>query len=105
MAIMSLRASDLAMADLVKIGGVTGWLDAMSICEAGGVPLSNHFYQEMSAHLLALSPVAHYLEYFGIADPVLVRPSVPVAGVVEADDKPGNGIEWDEDAVAHYRLR
>jgi mandelate racemase len=49
--------------------------------------------------------VAHYLEYFGIADAVLVRPSVPVAGVVEADGRPGNGIEWDEDAVVRYRLR
>jgi mandelate racemase len=104
MAILSRRASDLAMADLVKVGGVTGWLDAVSICEAGGVPLSNHFYQEMSAHMLALTPVAHYLEYFGIADAVLVRPLVPVAGVVEADDKPGNGIEWNEDAIARHRL-
>src|SRR5258708_30221210 len=71
MAILSRRASDLAMVDLVKVGGVTGWLDAASIREAAGVPVSNHFYQEMSAHLLALSPVAHYLEYIGVADAVL----------------------------------
>src|SRR5258708_37771400 len=70
MAILSRRASDLAMVDLVKVGGVTGWLDAASICEAAGVPVSNHFYQEMSAHLLALSPVAHYFEYIGVADAV-----------------------------------
>lgn len=102
MAMLSRRASDLAMADLMKIGGVTGWLEAVSMCEAAGVPVSNHFYQEMSAHLLALSSCTHYLEYFGLADAVLARASVPLGGLVKPDDLPGSGIEWDEDAVAHY---
>jgi mandelate racemase len=102
MAMLSRRASDLAMPDLMKIGGVTGWLRAVSICEAGGVPVSNHFYQEMSAHLLALSPYAHYLEYFRLADAVLLRPPAAVGGFVQPEDQPGGGVEWDEDAVARY---
>jgi hypothetical protein len=62
------------------------------MCEAAGVPVSNHFYQEMSAHLLALSSCTHYLEYFGLADAVLARASVPLGGLVKPDDLPGSGI-------------
>ncbi|WP_341318736.1 enolase C-terminal domain-like protein [Paraburkholderia sp. IMGN_8] len=102
MTMISRRASDLAMPDLMKIGGVTGWLDAVSICEAWGVPVSNHFYQEMSAHLLALSPVAQYLEYFGLADAVLAAPSVSIKGYVTPSDNPGGDVGWNEDAVFRF---
>jgi mandelate racemase len=95
-------ACDLAMPDLMKVGGVTGWLDAVAICEAHGVPVSNHFYQEASAHLLAVTPAAHYLEYFGIADGVLAEPMKVKNGFAIAVDSPGSGVKWDEDAVRKY---
>ncbi len=96
------RACDLAMPDLMKVGGVTGWLDAVSICEANGMPVSNHFYQEMSAHLLALTPAMHYMEYFGLADAVLASPAIVVDGCVTPSDEPGGGVTWDEAAVERY---
>jgi len=96
-------ASDLAMPDLMKAGGVSGWLDTVALCEAHGMPVSNHFFQETSAHLLALSPMAHYLEYFGIADAVLAAPLPAHGGYVTAPDTPGSGIEWNEEAVSRYR--
>jgi mandelate racemase len=97
------RASDLAMPDLMKVGGVTGWQGAAAICEAQRVLISNHFYQETSAHLLSLSPVAHYLEYFGIADAVLRDPVVAVNGRVKPSGAPGCGIEWNEAAVERFQ--
>jgi mandelate racemase len=104
LALLRHRASDLAMPDLMKIGGVTGWLAAVAVCDAHAVPVSNHFYQEMSVHLLAATPAAHYLEYFGIADAVMRRPCVATDGFVSATDAPGSGIEWDEAAVARFAL-
>jgi mandelate racemase len=97
-------ASDLAMPDLMKVGGVSGWLDAAALCEAHGMPISNHFYQEASAHLLALSPCAHYLEYFGIADGVLAEPLRVEGGFALATSAPGSGITWDEGAVNKYAV-
>ena len=35
------------------------------------------------------------------ADPVLARPSQVRDGTVLVPDVPGNGLEWDEDAVTH----
>jgi hypothetical protein len=37
----------------MKIGGVTGWLRAVSPAE--GVPVSSHLFSGISAHLLAIT--------------------------------------------------
>jgi len=94
-------ACDLAMPDLMKIGGVTGWLRAMGLAEAASLPLSSHIFVEASAHVLAVSPTAHYLEYMDLAGAVLTEPLRPVDGTVTARG-PGLGMDWDEDAVRRY---
>jgi mandelate racemase len=94
-------ACDLAMPDLMKIGGVTGWLRAMGLAEAASLPLSSHIFVEASAHVLAVSPTAHYLEYMDLAGAVLAEPLRPVDGTVTARG-PGLGMDWDEDAVGRY---
>jgi mandelate racemase len=53
------RACDMAMPDLMKIGGITGWLRAMALAEAASLPLSSHLFIEASAHVLAVSPTCH----------------------------------------------
>lgn len=39
-------ASDLAMLDAMKIGGVTSWLRASALAQQFGLPLSSHLFQE-----------------------------------------------------------
>ena len=94
-------ASDLAMIDIMKIGGVTGWLNAMGQAEAASLPLSSHTFNEPSAHVLAVSPTAHWLEYLDIAGAVLTERLLPRNGKV-APRGPGLGITWDEQAVPHH---
>ena len=67
-------ASDLGMPDAMKIGGVTGWLRAAAIAESAGLPVSSHLFPEVSAHLLAVSPTCHWLEYVDWANPILREP-------------------------------
>jgi mandelate racemase len=97
-------ASDFAMIDVMRIGGVTGWLHAAGLAEAAHMPLSSHLFPEVSAHLLAVSPTAHLLEYLDLASPVLTRPARPAGGCVQAADTPGFGLEWDEAAVERYAV-
>jgi len=68
-------ASDFVMADVMKIGGVTGWLRAASLAESAGLPLSSHLYPEFSAHLLAVTPTCHWLEFVDWANPLLASSS------------------------------
>src|SRR5262249_26495778 len=56
-------ACDLVMPDLERIGGVTGWRRARDMAAAKSVRMSSHLYPEVSAHLLAVTPTAHWLEY------------------------------------------
>ncbi|MBO0759183.1 MAG: hypothetical protein J2P54_25360, partial [Bradyrhizobiaceae bacterium] len=92
-------ASDLAMVDIMKIGGVTGWHSAMAQAEAAALPLSNHTFVEPSAHVMAVSPMASWFEYLDIAGAVLTERLLPVDGTVTARG-PGLGLDWDEHAVA-----
>src|SRR5258708_38931397 len=77
-------ASDLAMVDIMKIGGITGWMSAMAQAEAASLPLSNHTFVEPSAHVMAVSPTAFWVEYLDIAGAVLTERLLPVDGMVTA---------------------
>ena len=64
-------AGDYVMPDLMRIGGVTGWLRAAAIAGAAGVEMSTHLYPEFSAHLMRVTETAHWLEWQDWADPIL----------------------------------
>ena len=96
-------ACDLCMPDVMKMGGVTGWLRAVGQADAAAVPVSSHLFVEASAHLLPVTPLAHYLEFLDLAGAVATEPPRPVDGRVTARG-PGLGMEWDEAAVARYLL-
>ena len=98
---IELKACDFAMPDVMKIGGVTGWLKAAALGEAASIPVSSHLFVEISAHLMTVTPTAHYLEFLDIARALLQDPAEVVDGALEAKG-PGIGLDWDEDAVKRY---
>lgn len=96
-------ACDLVMPDLARIGGVSGWLEAAGIAAAAGVPMSSHLMPEVSGHLLAATPTRHWVEHVDWADAFLAEPFPVVDGRLHLPDRPGNGLEWDRDAVERLR--
>jgi mandelate racemase len=94
-------ASNHAMPDIMKIGGVTGWLRAAALAETASLPVSSHIFVEASAHVLPVTPTALYLEYLDSAGAILKAPLEVFDGAVIAHG-PGLGLEWDEAAVARY---
>jgi mandelate racemase len=96
-------ACDFVMPDLERIGGVTGWQRAASIAAEKNIPMSSHLFPETSAHLLALTPTCHFLEYVDWANAILAQPLAIVDGAAAIPDRPGSGIVWDEKAVKRYR--
>jgi mandelate racemase len=98
------RAADLYMPDLMRIGGVTGWMRSAAFAGAAGLPLSNHLYPMISAHLLRVSETADWLEWSDWADPILANPLPAKDGYVTVPDTPGSGLEWNEDAVKRLAI-
>jgi mandelate racemase len=101
---LSARASDLVMPDLERIGGVSGWIAAAALADAAGIELSSHLFAEVSVHLLAASPTAHWLEYVDWANPILQQPLAVTGGSCAPPPRPGNGLAWNLDAVKRYRV-
>jgi mandelate racemase len=92
------------MPDLERIGGVTGWRQAAEIAAVNRVPMSSHLFPEVSAHLLAATPTCHFLEYVDWADILLEEPLAIAGGHAIVPARPGNGMVWNDDALAHHRL-
>jgi mandelate racemase len=97
-------ASDLVMPDLMKIGGVSGWLRAASIASAARLPMASHIFQEVTAHLMTATPTALRLEVLDIADPVLQAPLRVVGGMAHPSVEPGSGVEWNPEGVERWRI-
>ena len=98
------QATDYIMPDVMKIGGVTGWLRAASLAQPRGLRVSNHLWPEISAQLLSVTPNAHWLEYADWWNPILVQPLEIERGLAQTADRPGSGIEWNEVAIAKLAL-
>ena len=96
------RASDFVMPDVMKIGGVTGWLRAATLAHVKGFRMSNHLWPELSARLLCCTPTAHWLEYADWWNPILAEPLSIENGMAIVSDAIGSGVEWNENEVRHF---
>ena len=90
------NASDFVMPDLERIGGVSGWQRASALAYARGVPMSSHLYPEVSVHLLAATPTAHWLEYVDWLNPLMEEPLRISEGMAIPSERPGIGLSWNE---------
>ena len=96
------RACDLVMPDLERIGGVTGWQRASALASSAGLPMSSHLYPEVSAHVLAATPTADWLEYVDWMNPLLLEPLELVDGMAVPSSRPGLGLEWNQEIIRKY---
>ncbi|MET0683615.1 MAG: enolase C-terminal domain-like protein [Casimicrobiaceae bacterium] len=98
------HASDYVMPDVMKIGGVTGWVRAAAIAQARGIRVSNHLWPEISAQLLCVTPTAHWLEYADWWNPILKEPLAVANGMADVTGTLGTGIAWNEAAVERFSV-
>lgn len=96
------NASDYMMPDVMKIGGVTGWMRATAMAQARNIRISNHLWPEISAQLLCATPTAHWLEYADWWNPILDQPLRVENGMADIGGATGTGVAWNESAVERY---
>ena len=101
---IEMGACDYLMPDILRIGGVTGWMRVARVAEAAGMPFSSHLSPEYSAHCLAATPTRHWLEFMDWGQDLIRDPVVPERGFARPKETPGAGIEWNEPAIARLEV-
>jgi mandelate racemase len=94
------HSTDLWMPDVMKVGGVTGWMAVANIANAQGMKVSNHLWPELSTHLMAATPTAHWLEYCDWWHPITAHPQPVEDGYAVPSERAGSGIEWNEEQIS-----
>ncbi len=96
------QASDFMMPEVMKTGGVTGWQRAVALAETHGIRVSSHLWSEVSAQLLSVAPMAHWLEYSDWWNAILKEPIQVERGMAQPSHAPGSGFEWNEAAISRF---
>jgi L-alanine-DL-glutamate epimerase-like enolase superfamily enzyme len=102
--LLDLGAADVPMPDLQRVGGVTEWMKVAALAEAEGKAVLPHVFSEISVHLVAAAPNGWYLEYVPWWDVLFREPLALGDGTARPPDRPGLGIDFDEDAVDRLRV-
>ena len=95
---------DYVMPDAERIGGVSGWMDAAALAAAHEIEMSSHLFPEVTVHLMAATPTAHWLEYVDWAEPLLQAPLQIRGGFAMPSEAAGSGLAWNRDAVERFRI-
>jgi o-succinylbenzoate synthase len=108
------RSADIIGLKLMKAGGIAGIMKAAHICQAFGFPV--HLSAKIAETSIATSAAIHLgvslpkLEYdcgttnHYLLDDIVVEPLVPINGRLKPFEKPGLGVEVDEEKLKKYEL-
>jgi D-arabinonate dehydratase/D-galactarolactone cycloisomerase len=103
---------DILQPDVIKCGGITEFRKIAALADAFTRPIVTHstqptIGQAAHAHLCVSVPACVYPQEYNIERnplrddvPIWQEPLVPVRGVITPPDRPGLGVEIDEDALA-----
>jgi L-alanine-DL-glutamate epimerase-like enolase superfamily enzyme len=103
-------ACDFVQADVVRVGGITPYLDIAALARAWNVPLAPHFMMELSGQVLCALPNAHILENIdggsltdlkALAEPILIEDGYFTPPV----DRIGHGITFDRAYLEAHAVR
>ena len=96
------RSVDIAMLDVMRTGGISGWIKIAAMAEAFNLPVVSHLYPEISVHLVAGVPNGLTVEYMPWTNRLFKDMPKIKDGRIEVPTRPGLGLEFDEKACAKY---
>jgi L-alanine-DL-glutamate epimerase-like enolase superfamily enzyme len=106
--LLSAGAADIVQADIGRVGGVSEWLKIAHLAAAFNLPVAPHAYSMLHLHPAMATSNLLIVEMLGIEwEPLqrfLIDPPQPLNGFWQPDERPGNGIELNPQAVEKYRI-
>ncbi len=98
------RSIDIVMPDLMRMGGITGWMKAAHLAEAFNLPVVPHLAPEVLLHAVAAVPNGLTVEYMPWSLPMFTELPHLEDGCLVLSEKPGLGLEFDEAALERFAV-
>ena len=103
------RSAAILQPDALVMGGITEFMKVAAMAQSHDLPLASHGTQDVHIHLMTAIPNGLILEYYSTStDPLrsemLVDNLQVENGYVRPPDKPGLGIEPNEEVLGRYRV-
>jgi L-talarate/galactarate dehydratase len=98
------RSVDIVMIDLLRVGGISGWMKVAAMAEAFNLPVVSHLLPEIHVHLVSAIANGLTVEYMPWSFRLFEEVPVPVHGELAVPTKPGLGLEFSRD-LERYVIR
>jgi L-alanine-DL-glutamate epimerase-like enolase superfamily enzyme len=102
--LLNSQAVDIAMVDLLRVGGITEWRKAAAVAETFSVPVASHLLPEIAVHLVAAVPNGLTVEYMPWSLPLFLETPQVEDGMMVLPEKPGLGLQLDEEKVSRWSI-
>ena len=99
------RSVDIAMIDLLRVGGITQWVKVAGMAEAFNLPVVSHLIPEIHVHLIAAVPNGLTVEYMPWSLRLFEETPALEQGMLVVPPRPGLGLAFDTKAIARYEVK
>jgi L-alanine-DL-glutamate epimerase-like enolase superfamily enzyme len=99
------RSVDIAMIDLLRVGGVTQWMKVAGMAEAFNLPVVSHLVPEIHVHLIAAVPNGLTVEYMPWSLRLFEQTPALDNGMLVVPPRPGLGLSFDKKAIERFEVR
>ncbi|WP_181274034.1 L-talarate/galactarate dehydratase [Brevibacterium oceani] len=94
------RACDIIQPDAPRVGGITNFMQLLTLADEAGLDLAPHFAMEIHVHLAACYPREPWVEHFDWLDPLFNESLETEGGRMLIPNRPGLGFSLSDQARA-----
>jgi L-alanine-DL-glutamate epimerase-like enolase superfamily enzyme len=102
--LLEARSVDIAMIDLLRVGGITQWMKVAGMAEAFNLPVVSHLIPEIHVHLIAAAPNGLTVEYMPWTLRLYEETPAIEGGQLVVPTKPGLGLAFDQAAIKRFQV-
>ncbi|MTI60326.1 MAG: mandelate racemase/muconate lactonizing enzyme family protein [Firmicutes bacterium] len=97
------NAIDLWQPDIIRIGGVEGWLNSAAVADAYNIPVLPHYYKDYDVPLLSTVSSPYGAESFDWINDIIDNTMKIEAGYAYPRDKAGWGFEFKKEFLQEVK--
>ncbi len=107
---MEAGAAAILQADATVAGGITEWKRIADMAATWDLPMAPHWMANIHVPLVAAVPNGLTVEYFDPDEDVfnferiVARPLEPSNGLIQASERAGHGVEFDNAAMREFAV-